>query len=91
MNMNPATVASARTARLVREAATPVYSTSTPAPKVREHIMAVEIDSLMGRSWSTMPESQVDDYIRCMTTGETAEYYEAGLSDIDHSAKCWCQ
>jgi hypothetical protein len=29
MNINPASVASARTARLAREAATPVYTTTT--------------------------------------------------------------
>lgn len=32
--MNPMNVASNRTARLVREAATPVYSTTTPGPRV---------------------------------------------------------
>ena len=87
MNMNPASVAVARTARLVREAATPVYSTSTPAPKAREHQMAVEIDSLFGRHWSHMPESEVDAYIERSVGG----YDEAELLDIDHSARCWCQ
>ena len=77
---NPAQVASARTARLVREARTPVYSTVTK-PVVREHITAVEVDD-MGRWWSHMPDSEVDAY---------CERYEGVVSDIAHSAKCWCQ
>ena len=40
--MNPAAVASARTARLVREAVTPVYSTSTES--VRQGIIAAAED-----------------------------------------------
>lgn len=32
--MNPTIAANARTARLAREAVTPVYSTSTPTPEV---------------------------------------------------------
>jgi hypothetical protein len=85
MNINPASVASARTARLVREASTPVYSTSTPAPKAREHLHAVEIEfDTGGRLWTSMPEGEVDGYI--------ADLPESiGLSDVDHSAKCWCQ
>lgn len=79
---NPAQVAVAHSARIVREAATPVWSTSTPAPKAREHEMAVEIDSDFGRFWSTMPESEVDEF---------CDRYPGELSDIDHSAKCWCQ
>lgn len=82
MNITPATVASARTARLVREASTPVYTTVTPAPKAREHRMAVEIDSDFGRFWSHMPESEVDAF---------CDLYPGDLSDIDHSTSCWCQ
>jgi hypothetical protein len=81
--MNPITVANARTARLVREATTPVYTTAT-RPVVREHIMAVEVDSGMGRYWTSMPDSEVDAFIDGL-----APSYD--LSDIDHSAKCWCQ
>lgn len=80
---NPAQVASARTARLVREAQAPVYSTESTAPAVSvdEHITAVEIDD-MGRWWSHMPESEVGPFCR---------RYEGFVSDIDHSSKCWCQ
>lgn len=82
MNMNPMQVAKARTARLVREAQTPVYSTET---KVREHLTVVEMDSGMGRYWSKpMPDSEVEDYIN-----RTPQSYE--VSDIDHAARCWCQ
>jgi hypothetical protein len=79
--MTPAQVASNRTARLVAEAFTPVYSTETK-PVVREHIMAVEIDDQMGRFWSHMPESEVDEFLAL---------YPGGLSDLCCSAKCWCQ
>ena len=79
--MNPMMVAQNRTARLVREAQTPVYTTET---KVREHLYVVEMDSGMGRYWSKpMPDSEVDDYIN-----RTPQSYE--VSDIDHAAKCWC-
>jgi hypothetical protein len=46
MNMNPAAVASARTARLAREAATPVYSTDTvsAARRERERLIAAAED-----------------------------------------------
>lgn len=84
MNINPASVAAARTARLVREAATPVYSTVTPA-RVREHVKVVEMEDEMGRSWSLpMRESAVDAYIDGLV--------EVGywVSDIDCSVKCWC-
>jgi len=81
MNMNPAAVARNRTARLVREANTPVYTTET---KVREHLSVVEMDSGMGRYWSKpMPDSEVDAYIDA-----TPASYD--VSDIDHAAKCWC-
>jgi hypothetical protein len=80
--MNPMQVAQNRTARLVREATTPTYSTSTPA---REHLMMVEVETDTGyRHWATMRESQVDTYVSEIHPSD-------GLSDIDHSAKCWCQ
>lgn len=79
---NPAQVAANRTARLVREAKTPVY-TSTSKPAVREHFMAVEVDSGMGRYWNTVPESQVDAFINSIP-----QSYD--VSDVDHSLKCWC-
>lgn len=78
--MNPNDVAKARSARLTREAAMPVYTTTTPA---REHLVAVEIDSVWGRHWSHMVESELDSFIGKISDG-------AELSDIDHSAKCWC-
>lgn len=88
--MNPMNVALARTARLAREAATPVYSTSTPTP-VREHLQMVEVESMLGRFWSKpMPESKVSEYMNIMLSGDTAEYYEYAISDIDCSVKCWC-
>lgn len=84
---NPAQVASARTARLVREALTPAYSTESTAPAVpvREHITAVELEDDYGRSWSHMPDSEVTAYIDEMAG------VGYGVSDIDHSGRCWCQ
>lgn len=81
----PAQVASARTARLVREAKTPVY-TSESHPVERQHEMAVEIESTWGRQWFFMPDSEVDAFI-----DEHDKENEMWLSDVDHSAKCWCQ
>lgn len=69
-----------RTARLVAEANTPVYTTVT---KAREHYMAIEIDSGIGRYWRKVKESQVDEYI-----ANLAPSYS--ISDLDHSAQCWC-
>jgi len=83
MTISPAQVAANRTARLVRENS-PVLRYSTTTPK-REHQMAVELDDVYGRRWTHMPESQVDEFCAIMLVGDTA------LSDIDHSAKCWCQ
>lgn len=82
--MNPAQVAQNRTARLVREAQTPVYSTATP---VREHIMAVEWEwDMGGRYWTEVRENEVDAVIEARTATGTVF-----VSDVDHSAKCWCQ
>lgn len=96
---SPAAVASARTARLAREATTPVYSTSTPPAPVREHIMAVETDGIWGRHWSVMKESEVeaffadmdDQFAKWESSGSIPAHEPDGLSDVDHSAKCWCQ
>lgn len=83
--MNPAQVHANRTARLVREAKTPTYTSETPAPREREHLSAVEIEfDTGGRTWVHMPESEVDAYIENLTEWEF-------FSDCDHSAKCWCQ
>jgi hypothetical protein len=79
---SPAQVAANRTARLVREAQTPVYSTET-AKAEREHLTAIEIDSGCGRYWITVRDDQVDAAI-----DEVPQSY--GISDIDHSGKCWC-
>lgn len=84
--MNPMDVAKNRTARLVREAATPVYTTATK-PVVREHLMAIEWEwDMGGRFWETVPESKVDGILE-----EAGLSTTKFLSDLDHSAKCWCQ
>lgn len=82
--MTPAQAFANRTARLVSEATTPVYTTTTPE---REHIMAVEIENdLGGRTWSHMRASDVDKFIAEMTA--LSGY---SLSDVDDSTRCWCQ
>jgi len=84
--MNPMIVAQNRTARLVREATTPTYSTSTPAPVAPKvyHMQVVEMDSGCGRYWSKpMRENMVNDYI-----DRTPPSYS--VSDIDHACACWC-
>lgn len=89
--MNPMTVAQNRTARLAREAATPVYSTTTPEPKPREHIMAVETESMYGRRWSVMKDSEVQDFLSYLDDWEPGcDERGTYLSDLDHAAKCWC-
>lgn len=82
--MNPKQAMANRTARLVREAHTPVYSTET-VPVRPEHLTAVETDTDSGRFWSHMPESEITAFIDAT--------FAAGndISDIDHSAMCWCQ
>lgn len=81
--MNPTQVAQNRTARLVAEAAKPVYSTSTQLGSAKRHQIAVETDSVWGRHWSIMAEDKVQGYIDNLPEGDA-------LSDIDHAAKCWC-
>lgn len=84
---NPAQVMANRTARLVREALTPVYSTSTPPAPAggRAHTKIVEMEYPSGyRTWSApMAEGRVNDYIDSF--GDLAM-----LSDIDCSFTCWC-
>jgi hypothetical protein len=81
--MNPMEAFANRTARLVQEAVTPVYSTSTPA---REHLSVVELEYIQGgRTWSRpMPDSEVTAYI------DQFDPEVMSVSDIDHAAKCWC-
>lgn len=81
MTISPLTVAANRTARLVREANTPVYSTTTP---VREHVFMVELeDSVYGsRHWVSDHEADV------LLALPSAPYV---FSDRDHSTSCWCQ
>lgn len=85
----PAQVTRNRTARLVREAKTPRYtSESKPAPVERDHLVMVEVVDADGRGryWSgPFKSSQV--------AGVTADYvrYGSEISDVDCSAKCWCQ
>lgn len=86
--MNPNMVAQNRTARLVREANTPTYTSETPTPapaRAREHLMAVEWDSVYGRAWNVnIPEGDVNAHIRDYSN----EVY--ALSDVDHWTGCWC-
>lgn len=84
-NATPASVASARTARLVAESKTPVYSTVTPVPTAREHLIALEVESDMGRYWVHVLESEVSE---TWATYESIGYW---ASDEDHSGRCWCQ
>lgn len=84
MNFSPNNLVANRTARLVAESKTPVHTTSTPAPAKREHVMAVELDSVYGRHWTPVLESYVDSFIAEMTQ------LDYDLSDVDHSARCWC-
>lgn len=81
--MTPVEVAKANGRRMAREARKAVisYSTTTPKP---EHWTAVEVDSVWGRHWTVMRDSEVDTFIRKTCVGDVA------LSDIDHAAKCWC-
>lgn len=81
----PATVASARTARLVRESQTPVYTSETPK---REHLMVIEWEAdTGGRYWTRpMPESKAEAEL-----AEKDLYGFYSVSDYDHSSKCWCQ
>lgn len=85
--MNPSQAFANRTARLAREASTPVYSTTTPSREEVlakfDHIVAIELDSDFGRSWSHMPESEADAYL-------DAVLHAYDLSDYCHSAKCKC-
>lgn len=85
----PAQVTRNRTARLLREAKTPRYtSESTPAPAERDHLVMVEVVDCDGRGryWSgPFQERQIK--------GVSLEYERMGakISDVDCSAKCWCQ
>lgn len=82
---SPSHVRAARITRLAREASTPVYSTSTPAP-VREHVTMVEFEDDYHRSWSGpfySTQQQRDEIARMEEVG----YW---ISDLDCSAKCWC-
>lgn len=83
--MNPKNVASARTARLAREVSTPVYSTSTPAPK-REHVTMIEMADSVHRMWT-------GPYMGASEQRAGIEYWGLigySISDIDCSVKCWC-
>ena len=59
---NPAQVASARTARLVREAATPVYSTDTVSAAAKERTRRI--------LWAD--EYAVEDY--CLVCGRATDH-----------------
>lgn len=87
--MNPTNVAVARTARLVREATTPVYSTSTPTPAEvlanYDHLVLVELDGMFGRSRRVMRESETDAYLDGVLGSDAYE-----LSDYCHAAACKC-
>ena len=87
----PAQVTRNRTARLVREAKTPRYtseSAPTAAPAERDHLVMVEVVDADGRGryWSgPFKSSQV--------AGVTADYvrYGSEISDVDCASNCWCQ
>lgn len=80
----PAQAMANRTARIVAENKRPVYrSESKEIGSEKRHQIAVEIDSVWGRWWSHMAEDKVDKFINNLNDGES-------VSDIDHSAKCWC-
>lgn len=87
--MNPSQAFANRTARLAREASTPVYSTTTPSREEVlakfDHIVAIELDGVWGRSWSHMPESETDAYLDAVLGTDDNE-----LSDYCHSSKCKC-
>lgn len=83
--MNPKMVAQNRTARLVREAKTPTY-TSESAPKVeRDHLEMVQVDDGHGTYWSgPYPSRSIKGVC------DQYEGYGYSIADIDCSAKCWC-
>lgn len=87
--MNPSQAFANRTARLAREATTPVYSTSTPTPAEVlanfDHLVLVELDGMFGRSRSVMPESETDAYLDAVLGSDAYE-----LSDYCHAAACKC-
>lgn len=83
--MNPSQAFANRTARLAVEATTPVYSTSTPATPAYDHIVAIELDGMYGRSWSHMPESQTEEYLNAVLGSDAYD-----LSDYCHSTRCKC-
>ena len=62
-----------------------VYTTTTPAKPARLHYEAIEFEADTGyRFWESVREDRV---------AETIERYADigyGLSDLDHSARCWC-
>jgi hypothetical protein len=83
--MNPKMVAQNRTARLVREAKTPAYTSETPKASERDHLEMVQLDDGAGTWWSGPFKSS-------QMRGVLAQYdsYGYGVVDIDCSAKCWC-
>lgn len=82
---NPLKVATARMDRLIAEALAPAYTTTTPPVKPYVHIAAIELDGMYGRSWSHMPETEVDAFLDAMLGSDAYD-----LSDWCHSSKCKC-
>lgn len=89
--MNPNIVARNRTARLVREARTPTFTSQTGITREqgrarRFHTKVVEVESeLGGRFWSApMHELRVDSFC----DAEAAIGYS--ISDIDCAMSCFC-
>ena len=85
--LNPKQVAANRTARLVREARTPAYTSETKVEKApeRDHLEMLEVQDSGGRYWSGPFTSKqlphvIEDYLKMGYS----------ISDIDCSAKCWC-
>jgi hypothetical protein len=82
---NPAQVHANRTARLVKEAKTPKYTSETPKVERRPHLQMVEVEDAGGRYWS----GPFKDY---QIEGVCADYerYGSQISDIDCTFECWC-
>lgn len=87
--MNPSQAFANRTARLAAEAATPVYSTTTPTREEvlanYDHLVVVELDGIYGRSRTVLPESETDAYLDGVLGSDAYE-----MSDYCHASACKC-
>ena len=54
--------------------------------------MAVETESMYGRAWHVMKDSEVQEFLSYLDDWEPGcDERGTYLSDLDHAAKCWCQ